>query len=119
MRFRPSHNPQIADLLHLHVHDDGELYRGGKFGFVSSHAANTFAVAMFSSLIFRFKSYVLFIFFWAAIVSYSRIYLGVHYPLDILGGALLGGIISLISYFILTKVSIKAKLYVKAETCLF
>lgn len=101
MRFRPSHNPQIADFLHLHVHDDGGLYRGGKFGFVSSHAANTFAVAMFSSLVFRLKKYTFFIFLWAITVSYSRIYLGVHYPFDILGGALLGVFISLILYFIL------------------
>lgn len=103
MRFRPSHNPLISDFLHLHVYDDGSLYRGGKFGFVSSHAANTFAVAMFSSLIFRIKNYIFFIFFWASIVSYSRIYLGVHYPLDILGGALLGIFISYIFYFFLTK----------------
>lgn len=107
MRFRPSHNPAIADLLHLHIHEDGGEYRGGKFGFVSSHAANTFAVAMFSSLLFRVKRSIFLLFFWAAMVSYSRIYLGVHYPLDILGGALLGIFISLLIYFILNTIQRK------------
>ena len=51
-RFRPSQNPAISDFLHLHIFEDGGLYKGGKYGFVSSHAANTFAVASFSSLIF-------------------------------------------------------------------
>ena len=102
MRFRPSHNPEIANFLHLHAYEDGSFYRGGNYGFVSSHAANTFAVAMFSSFVFRIKNYIFFIFFWAAIVSYSRIYLGVHYPFDILGGALLGSFVSLFFYKILT-----------------
>ena len=84
-RFRPTHNPQIDHLVHT-----VKGYRGGDFGFVSSHAANTFAYALFSSKLFKNRYYSWFIFIWAAIVSYSRIYLGVHYPLDIIGGALLG-----------------------------
>ncbi len=63
---------------------------GGKFGFVSSHAANTFGVAMFFSLLFRKNWVSMALIIWATIVSYSRIYLGVHYPGDILGGAFLG-----------------------------
>jgi undecaprenyl-diphosphatase len=84
-RWRPSHNPQIKDLVHT-----VKGYRGGDFGFVSSHAANTFAMAFFTSKLFQNRYYSWFIFIWAALVSYSRIYLGVHYPLDIMGGALLG-----------------------------
>ena len=87
-RFRPTHNPEIADLVHI-VKD----YRGGKYGFVSSHAANTFGLASFTSLLFANKKYTWFIYIWAAVVSYSRIYLGVHYPGDILGGAMLGWLI--------------------------
>jgi undecaprenyl-diphosphatase len=84
-RLRPCHNPKIQDLIHM-VDD----YCGKRYGFVSNHAANTFALAGFTSLLFRNKFYSIFIFFWAALVSYSRIYLGVHYPGDILGGMLLG-----------------------------
>ena len=63
-----------------------------KYGFVSSHAANTFGLAVFVGLLFfNKKKWVLFsLLFWAALVSFSRIYLGVHYPLDIVGGAIVG-----------------------------
>jgi undecaprenyl-diphosphatase len=63
------------------------------YGFVSAHAANAFSFATFSALLFRSKGYAMFIFPWACLIAYTRIYLGVHYPGDILGGALLGGLI--------------------------
>ncbi len=84
-RPRPTHDPEIADMVHI-VND----YRGGMFGFLSSHAANAFGLATFLTNQFKHFRWSLFLFAWAAIVSYSRIYLGVHYPLDILCGALLG-----------------------------
>jgi len=84
-RLRPSHNPDIKEQVNIL-----NGYRGGQFGFVSSHAANTFALAAFTTRLFKHKYFTWFIFIWAAVVSYSRIYLGVHYPLDIIGGALLG-----------------------------
>lgn len=84
-RLRPSREPALEGLIHL-----VNGYKAGKFGFISSHAANSFGLAMFSSLLFKNRVYALFIFFWAVLNSYSRIYLGVHYPGDILGGALLG-----------------------------
>lgn len=90
MRFRPSHEPALSGLVHLVEDNHGNMYRGGKFGFVSSHAANSFALAIFITLFFKVRWVGISMFIWAAIVSYSRIYLGVHYPLDIMGGALVG-----------------------------
>ena len=85
-RYRPSHEPGLQGL----VHTVGG-YEGGLYGFASSHAANTMATAVFVWLIFR-KVYrwVALIFIWAFIVMYTRIYLGVHYPGDILAGMLVG-----------------------------
>ena len=86
-RLRPCHNPSIANLVHI---IDGHC--GGSFGFVSSHAANSFAVAIFCGLLL--KNHIKFILpillFWAILVSYSRIYVGVHYPGDLFFGAILG-----------------------------
>lgn len=95
-RLRPCHNPEIKHLVHL-VNNKC----GGKFGFVSSHAANTFALATFTTLIFRLKKYSVFIFSWAVLISYSRIYLGRHYPGDVLGGAILGILAGFLVYKLL------------------
>ncbi len=85
LRLRPTHQPEIADLVYT-VNN----YRGGLYGFVSSHAANCFAVAVFTSLLLQRKVITIVMLAWAAVVSYSRIYLGVHYPLDIFCGMLVG-----------------------------
>jgi len=84
-RLRPCHNPGLADLMHL-VKD----HCGGKYGFISNHAANSFGLAAYTSLLFNKKWFSTTLFTWAALVSYSRIYLGVHYPGDILGGMIFG-----------------------------
>ena len=94
-RLRPCHNPELQDIVHLVKNKCG-----GKFGFVSSHAANTFGVAFFLSKLFKNKKFSIFIFIWASIVSYSRIYLGVHFPFDVLGGAILGGLIGYLVYLL-------------------
>lgn len=85
-RFRPSREPTLQGLVHL---VDG--YTGGKYGFASSHAANTFGTATFFFLLFRnSKKWIWVLFVWAAFMTYSRIYLGVHYPGDILVGGIIG-----------------------------
>ena len=88
-RVRPSHDIELAQTTHI-VND----YRGGMYGFVSSHAANTFCllVLLYSFLKLSYWSF-LGLFIWASTVSFSRIYLGVHFPLDILCGAVLGAAI--------------------------
>lgn len=89
-RLRPCHEPHLQSLVHL---VDGKC--GGQFGFVSSHAANSFALAFFLGNLLSpvYKRSLTFLIAWAAVVSYSRIYLGVHYPADILVGAMLGVVI--------------------------
>ncbi len=94
-RLRPCHNPEISHLVHL-VKD----HCGGKYGFVSNHAANTFGLAMFTTFLFRNARYTFFIFLWASIVSYSRIYLGVHYPGDVLGGAVFGILLGYLIFYL-------------------
>jgi len=99
-RYRPSHNIEMKDQVHV-VKD----YRGGEYGFISNHAANVFGVAFFAFFLLRpaKKRIVLSLFAWALFIGYTRVYLGVHYPLDVAGGALWG----LISAFILSKICLK------------
>lgn len=85
-RLRPSREPSLEGLVHL-----VNGYTGGKYGFASSHAANTFATAFFFWLLFKDRyRWVWILFVWAVVMTYSRIYLGVHYPGDILVGMLVG-----------------------------
>lgn len=86
-RLRPCHTPAIKEMVYLAANRCG-----GKYGFVSSHAANTFGVAIFLAFLFTKKWFSIGIIVWAALVSYSRIYLGVHFPGDIVAGAALGAI---------------------------
>ncbi len=84
-RPRPSHDPLIENALR-YVFD----YHGGAFGFPSSHAANSFGFAVFSALLLKNRLYTFSAMLWAILCAYSRIYLGVHFPGDILVGTLIG-----------------------------
>jgi len=97
-RLRPCHNPDLANILHT---VNGNC--GGQFGFISSHAANVFALAVLLLNIFKYKRLTITLIVWATIVSFSRIYLGVHYFGDVFVGALFGASIGFVVYR-LTKV---------------
>ncbi len=93
-RLRPSHEPSLEGLVHL-VNN----YKGGMYGFASSHAANTFGTAAFLYLLLKkSKPLMGWLFLWAALVSYTRIYLGVHYPADIVVGGIVGILCGWISF---------------------
>lgn len=87
-RLRPSHNPELEGIIDL-----VNGYRGGRYGFFSSHAANTCAVAVFLSLLFRHKIFTLLICSWTLLNCWTRLYLGVHYVGDITVGLIWGAIV--------------------------
>ncbi len=87
-RLRPCHEPSLQGLIHL---VNGEC--GGLYGFISSHASNSFNVALLSLMFIRKRWYTISIITWASVIGYSRIYLGVHYPGDVTCGAMLGALI--------------------------
>jgi undecaprenyl-diphosphatase len=94
-RLRPCHEERWDGVIHNY----GRC--GGLFGFVSSHSANTFAIATFLNLRLRDKMpYLKWMFLWAFVVSYTRIYLGVHYPSDIFLGAVIGIIAGWLTWFL-------------------
>lgn len=85
---RPCHDASLREQVHLVIEC------GGRYGFASGHASDSFAAATFFSLLLRrFSAQALWLFAWAALVSYSRVYVGVHYPLDIAVGALVGALV--------------------------
>jgi|WetSurMetagenome_2_1015567.scaffolds.fasta_scaffold00006_34 undecaprenyl-diphosphatase len=87
-RLRPCHEPALQGLVHL---VNGKC--GGLYGFVSSHASNSFNVALLSLMFIKKRWYTISILIWASLIGYSRIYLGVHYPGDVFCGAILGSLI--------------------------
>ena len=100
-RLRPSHTPGLEDVVHL-VNNK----RGGLYGFVSSHATNTFGAAFFVAFVFWREKIWRVIFIWPVIVCYSRMYLARHYLGDILGGMILGGACAAL-VFVLCRYAIK------------
>jgi undecaprenyl-diphosphatase len=92
-RLRPCYESAIQGLVHLYKEECG-----GRYSFVSSHATNSFDVAFLSLLFIRKRWFTLSIILWALIIGYSRIYLGVHYPGDVICGSLLGAFIGWSAY---------------------
>ena len=92
-RPRPTRVPELEGVLHL-----VNGYRSGRYGFVSSHAANTMACALLFSLIWRNKIATIGLMLWVAANCYSRMYLGVHYPTDILGGLIVGSLVAVVAF---------------------
>lgn len=93
-RPRPTRVPELEGVLHL-----VNGYKSGRYGFVSSHAANTMACALLFSLIWRNKIATIGLMLWVAMNCYSRMYLGVHYPTDILGGLIVGSLVAVAAYW--------------------
>ena len=103
-RPRPSRVPELEGVLHL-----VNGYKSGQYGFVSSHAANTMAVALLFSLIWRNKIATVGLMLWVAANCYSRMYLGVHYPTDILGGLIVGSLVAVVGYWLLDRYRLVVK----------
>lgn len=101
-RLRPSHNPELEGFIDL-----VNGYKGGRYGFFSSHAANTSAVAVFVSLLFRNKLFTILICSWSLLNCWTRLYLGVHYVGDITVGLLWGTFVGWIVYKIYNLLSVK------------
>lgn len=101
-RLRPTHFPGIMEHVKALYN-----YTGGRYGFISGHAANSFGFATFTSLLYRNKLYYVSIFLWAALISYSRIYLGVHFVSDIFGGMTIGIILGFLIYLLFSKIQIR------------
>lgn len=100
-RFRPTHHPDFMNQVQTVFN-----YRGGLYGFMSSHAANAFGFATFMTLLFRNRLFTATIFLWALLTAYSRIYLGVHFLSDIVPGGMIGALFGYLVY----------RLYVKVRT---
>ena len=94
-RLRPSHDPSF-----MHLIDTFNGYRSGSYSFTSSHACNSFGIFTIIALIIRNRALSFSLLLWACINSFSRIYLGVHYPGDILCGAIVGTVIGSIIFLI-------------------
>ena len=102
-RWRPTHDPEIGMLV-----DVVDGYRGGNYGFFSAHASNTFSIALFFSLLMRQRLFTIFMVSWSLINCWTRLYLGVHYPGDILVGLLWGSLVGYGVYRLYGKVTTPA-----------
>ena len=98
---RPRPTQLGSGICHLvHIVDN---YRGGDYGFPSCHASNSFMLATTAALLFRNKILSTFFFLWALAMCYSRAYLGVHYPGDLLAGAVWGTIVAFALYALVNR----------------
>ena len=97
-RLRPTHEPALEGMLHI-----VKGYTGGLYGFCSSHAANTMSVALLFSLLYKDSRATVSLMAWVALNCYSRMYLGVHYPGDIIAGLLVGALWAVLVYWALSR----------------
>ncbi|MBR5855821.1 MAG: phosphatase PAP2 family protein [Bacteroidales bacterium] len=104
-RLRPGWDPQMEQYVRMLE------YKGGKYGFVSSHAANLFGLATITYLILKKRWFTISIFSFAAVVGYSRVYVGKHYPLDVICGAIFGVAVSFIIYKLVLLLCMKLNLH--------
>ena len=112
-RWRPTQDPQMGLLV-----DVVNNYRGGNYGFFSSHASNTFSIAIFFTLLVRSRSLSTFLILWSLANCWTRLYLGVHYPGDVLVGLLWGGIVGTAVWFLYYRICLKMnvkQLYVSSQ----
>lgn len=97
-RPRPTHDPAI-----MHLVDTVNNYRGGHYGFFSSHAANTMSIAVFMSMLMRHRSSTIALLFWSILNCWTRLYLGVHFVGDILVGMTFGAIVGFCIYWLIRR----------------
>jgi len=109
-RLRPCHQPDVMENLRMIVGC------GGQYGFVSSHAANSFALIGFIIPVFRKRWLTIMMILWGVVVIYSRVYLGVHYPSDVLAGMLLGLLSGTVMFYLFIAVDKKWGKYLQRET---
>lgn len=100
LRYRPSHNLLLSNQLHYYQISQGNFYKGGEYGFISSHAANFFAIATASFLVLKktYSKLKWLLLFAGIIICFSRIYLGVHYLSDVIVGGAIGSLIAFLLY---------------------
>lgn len=103
-RMRPTHEPSLEGMVHI-----VNGYTGGLYGFCSSHAANTMACGLLFSLLYRHKIATACLMTWVAVNCYSRMYLGVHYPLDIVCGLIIGALMAVGVYWALARWALPAE----------
>jgi len=103
-RLRPCH----ASDLQPYIHTPNGC--GGQYGFVSNHAANTFALAMVMFLLFNYRHpKVKWLFLWTFLISYSRVYLAAHYPADVVAGSIVGGVFAAVFYYFYGRLAVVLK----------
>lgn len=104
-RYRPAHHAWLTNKLHFHQFDDGSFYKGGQYGFFSSHASNNAAIAFFAWMVLRtyYKKLGVWLILVVSLIGLSRIYLGVHYLSDIVAGVLWGVLGGFITFKLFTK----------------